>query len=80
LRPPAQPTYCLTKAALHSFSLTLRHQLKDTSLDVVEIVPPLVNTTMGGAQITAGVDLDVFADSIFERLEKGENEIGLWDV
>jgi uncharacterized oxidoreductase len=72
----AMPTYCLSKAALHSFSLTLRHQLKDTSLDVVEIVPPLVNTAMGGAPITAGVDLDVFADSIFERLENGENEIG----
>jgi uncharacterized oxidoreductase len=69
----AAGTYCLSKAALHSFSLTLRYQLKTTSLDVVEIIPPAV---LSGPQTRAGVALDVFADSIFERLEKGENEIG----
>jgi uncharacterized oxidoreductase len=70
----ALPTYCLSKAALHSFSLSLRYQLKMTSLDVVEIIPPSVNTRPPMTQ--TGVDLEVFADSIFERLEKGENEIG----
>jgi uncharacterized oxidoreductase len=71
------PTYCLTKAALHSFTLSLRHQLKDTALDVVEIVPPAVNTDLGGPGLhTFGVDLDAFADSIFARLGKGETEIG----
>jgi uncharacterized oxidoreductase len=73
----AMPTYCLTKAALHSFTLSLRHQLKDTALDVVEIVPPAVNTDLGGPGLhTFGVDLDAFADSIFARLENGETEIG----
>jgi len=71
------PTYCLTKAALHSFTLSLRHQLKDTALDVVEIVPPAVNTDLGGPGLhTFGVNVDAFADSIFARLEKGETEIG----
>ena len=70
----AVPTYCLCKAALRSFSLTLRYQLSTTPLDVVEIIPPSVNSGAPGTQ--RGVDLDVFADSIFERLEKGENEIG----
>ena len=68
------PTYCLSKAALHSFSLSLRYQLEHTSLDVVEIIPPAVNSGLPGAH--AGVDLDVFADSIFSRLEEGENEVG----
>lgn len=73
----AMPTYCLTKAALHSFTLSLRHQLKDTALDVVEIVPPAVNTDLGGPGLhTFGVNLDAFADSIFARLEMGETEIG----
>ncbi len=71
------PTYCLTKAALHSFTLSLRHQLKDTTLDVVEIVPPAVNTDLGGPGLhTFGADLDAFADSIFARLENSETEIG----
>jgi uncharacterized oxidoreductase len=70
----ALPTYCLSKAALHSFSLSLRYQLNNTSLDVIEIIPPAVSSGFSG--IHTGVDLDVFADSIFERLEKGEKEIG----
>jgi uncharacterized oxidoreductase len=71
------PTYCLTKAALHSFTLSLRHQLKETAIDVVEIVPPAVNTDLGGPGLhTFGVNVDAFADSIFARLEKGEAEIG----
>lgn len=38
------PLYCATKAAMHSFSLSLRHQLRDTSIRVFEIVPPTVDT------------------------------------
>ena len=71
------PTYCLTKAALHSFTLSLRHQLKDTQIGVVEIVPPAVNTDLGGPGLhTFGVNVDAFADAVFARLEKGETEIG----
>jgi uncharacterized oxidoreductase len=73
----AMPTYCLTKAALHSFTLSLRHQLKDTKLAVIEIVPPAVDTDLGGPGLhTFGVNIDAFADSIFARLEKGETEVG----
>eukprot|EP01034_Spumella_vulgaris_P033873 gene33873-41785_t len=34
-------------AALHSFTISLRHQLKDTSIKVIEILPPAVETEMG---------------------------------
>ena len=40
----ATPTYCATKAAIHSWSLSLREQLKDTGIEVVELVPPGVQT------------------------------------
>ena len=39
------PVYCATKAAIHSFSMSLRHQLKGTSVKVFELVPPTVYDT-----------------------------------
>ena len=40
----AMPVYCATKAAIHSFSISLRHQLKDTAIKVFEVIPPIVDT------------------------------------
>ncbi|MCI4590237.1 SDR family oxidoreductase [Sphingobium sp. BYY-5] len=42
----ATPTYCATKAAIHSWSLSMREQLKATSVEVIEIVPPGVQTNL----------------------------------
>ncbi|TGE25021.1 SDR family NAD(P)-dependent oxidoreductase [Hymenobacter aquaticus] len=72
------PIYSATKAALHSFTLSLRHQLaQSTPIQVLEIVPPAVNTDLGGAGLhTFGVPVDAFADSIMARLAAGEQEVG----
>jgi uncharacterized oxidoreductase len=72
----ATPVYCATKAALHSFTLSLRHQLIGTPVEVVEIIPPAVNTDLGGPGLhTFGVPVDEFADAAMSQLEAGSTEV-----
>jgi uncharacterized oxidoreductase len=47
------PAYCATKAAIHSWSQALRYQLKATNIEVVELVPPYVQTDLMGSQQAA---------------------------
>lgn len=71
------PTYCMTKAALHSFTLSLRHQLRDTPIKVTELIPPAVNTDLGGKGLhNDGANLDQFADHCMKKLAAGELEFG----
>lgn len=71
------PIYSSTKAALHSFTMTLRLQLQSSSVEVIEIAPPAVNTDLGGVGLhTFGEPVDAFADGIFEGLKAGQAEIG----
>lgn len=70
------PVYAGTKAALHSFTVSLRHQLWDTAVEVVEIIPPAVDTDLGGPGLhTFGVKIDEFLDAILPRIESGETEV-----
>ncbi|MBU1106199.1 MAG: SDR family NAD(P)-dependent oxidoreductase [Candidatus Riflebacteria bacterium] len=73
----AAPIYCATKAALHSFTISLRQQLVADGIEVIEIVPPAVNTDLGGPGLhTFGVPVNEFAIGIFKGLEAQQLEIG----
>jgi uncharacterized oxidoreductase len=76
--PLAQvPVYCATKAALHSFTLSLRVQLAPLGVRVLEIIPPAVNTDLGAPGLhTFGEPVDAFADAVVARLAAGEEEVG----
>ncbi len=70
------PIYCATKAALHSYTLSLRENLSKTPIKVVEIIPPAVDTDLGGIGLhTMGVPLNEFTDAIIPRLKNRELEI-----
>eukprot|EP01034_Spumella_vulgaris_P029545 gene29545-36612_t len=74
--PAAQISmYSASKAGLHSFTQSLRFQLKNTSVQVVEIVPPSVATDMNPS--TDAVPVDVYAADVIRQLLEGKNvEIG----
>lgn len=75
------PVYCATKAAMHSFTLTLRHQLKATGVRVVEMAPPIVDTGLGGGERSGGaagqrmMSAEDFATEALAQLESDQDEV-----
>jgi len=66
------PTYCATKAAIHSYTQSLRYQLKSTSMEVIELIPPYVQTTLMGdqqAEDPRAMPLNEFIDEVLSILK-----------
>jgi uncharacterized oxidoreductase len=63
------PTYCATKAAIHSYTQSLRYQLKGSTTEVLELIPPYVGTDlMDGASDPRAMPLDKFIAEAMEIL------------
>jgi uncharacterized oxidoreductase len=76
------PVYCATKAAVHSFSLSLRQQLKDSNVKVIELIPPYVATELGGgSQAPTGalgqMPLETFIAATMKELAGDSDEIAI---
>lgn len=76
------PIYCATKAAVHSFTMSLRHQLRHTSIDVCEVIPPAVESELNaeGRKKRGGLKFSIsseeFASAVMEGFKEGREEIG----
>lgn len=68
------PTYGATKAGVHSFTESLRHQLRDTSVQVIELTPPHVRTPLLDSEnVETAMPLDDFLDETMTLLETKPN-------
>ena len=70
------PVYSATKAFFRSFTLSLRHILKSKNIEVIEIIPPALNTNLGGTGLhDSHPSVADFIVSIFDQLKDGKNEL-----
>jgi len=70
------PVYSGTKAFFHSFTVSLRQLLKSKNIEVIEIIPPALNTDLGGKGIhDFAPPVSGFIESIFKQLEEGKTEL-----
>ena len=67
------PTYCATKAAIHSYTQSMRYQLKDTAVQVLELIPPYVQTELQGARQASDPNAMPLNDYISETMSILEN-------
>jgi uncharacterized oxidoreductase len=64
------PTYCATKAAIHSYTESLRYQLRATRIEVLELIPPYVAThLMDGADDPRAMPLNQFIAEVMQILK-----------
>jgi uncharacterized oxidoreductase len=70
------PVYCSTKAFMRSFTLSLRHMLKPKGIEVIEIIPPALNTDLGGKGLHDQYPpVSDFIEAVFQQMKEGKTEL-----
>lgn len=72
---PALPVYSATKAAVRSFSTALRYQLRDTSVQVFEVLPTFVDTPLTHGMTAAKITPDVVARAVLDGIRRDTGQI-----
>jgi len=73
------PAYCASKAFLHSWLISLRHQLRKVPVEVLELSPPYVQTALTGAGQAAdprAMPLDAYIAEVMQMLENTDHPRG----
>jgi len=70
------PVYSASKSFLHSFTHSLRQLLKSANIEVIELIPPALNTDLGGKGIHDNAPpVSDFIDAVFEQLKQGKIDL-----
>ena len=70
------PVYCATKAFMRSFTLSLRHMLRSTGIEVIEMIPPALNTDLGAKGLHDEYPpVSDFIEAIFQQMKEGKTEL-----
>jgi uncharacterized oxidoreductase len=70
------PVYSATKAFFHSLTISLQALLKEKNIEVIEVIPPALNTDLGGKGIhDFAPPVCGFIEAVFDQLQKGRTTI-----
>jgi uncharacterized oxidoreductase len=70
------PVYCATKAFMRSFTLSVRHLLKPKGIEVIEMIPPALNTDLGAKGLhDAYPPVSDFIEAVFQQMKEGKTEL-----
>lgn len=70
------PVYSATKAFFHSFTRSIQYLLKAKGIEVIEMIPPALNTDLGGKGLhDAAPPVSDFIDAVFQQMKEGKTEL-----
>ena len=70
------PVYCATKAFMRSYTLSSRYNLKESGIEIIEMIPPALNTELGGQGLhDTQPAVSDFVDSVFAQMKAGKTEL-----